>query len=189
MNEAEVLKLAKETNALLEGHFLLRSGLHSRQFFQGALLLSDTKAATAVCKGLANRFSGMEIETVIAPAIGGIVVGQEVARELGVRSIFAEKTADDDLVLRRGFTIKPGEKVLVAEDVITRGGRVQQTIDLVRAHGGEVVGVGVIVDRSGGLAKFDVPVVESLVKLQIETFEADNCPMCQAGSVAYKPGS
>jgi orotate phosphoribosyltransferase len=189
MKEVDILKFAKETGALLEGHFLLRSGLHSRQFFQGALLLSDVEATQAVCGALAERFKMIECATVISPAIGGIVAGYEVARQLGKRAIFAEKTPDDDLCLRRGFKITPGEKVLVIEDVITRGGRVQQTIDLVRREGGEVVGVGVIVDRSGGKVSFDVPVLESLVELQIETFQPDACPMCAEGSVAYKHGS
>ncbi|MCK5835334.1 MAG: orotate phosphoribosyltransferase [Lentisphaeria bacterium] len=189
MKEVDVLKFAKETGALLEGHFLLRSGLHSKQFFQGALLLSDVEATQDVCSVLADRFKETECATVISPAIGGIVAGYEVARQLGKRAIFAEKTEDDDLCLRRGFKIAKGEKVLVIEDVITRGGRVQQTIDLVRREGGIVVGVGVIVDRSGGKATFDVPVLESLIELQIETFSPDECPMCAAGSVAYKHGS
>ncbi len=189
MKEVDVLEYAKKTEALLEGHFLLRSGLHSRQFFQGALLLADTEATVDVCGALADRFKDIEVETVISPAIGGIVAGYEVSRQLKKRAIFAEKNAEDDLILRRGFKIAKGEKVLVIEDVITRGGRVQQTIDLVREHGGEVVGVGVIVDRSGGKVSFDVPVLESLVQLQIETFDPENCPMCKEGSVAYKHGS
>lgn len=189
MRDVEVLEYATKTGALLEGHFLLRSGLHSRQFFQGALLLADTDAASKVCGALAERFKSVECTTVISPAIGGIVAGQEVGRQLGKRAIFAEKDADDNLILRRGFKIEKGEKILVIEDVITRGGRVQQTIDLVREHGGEVVGVGVIVDRSGGAATFDVPVLESLVQLQIEAFEPDSCPMCAEGSTAYKHGS
>lgn len=189
MTEQELLSLASGTGALLEGHFLLRSGLHSRQFFQCGLLLSDTKAADQVAAAMADKFRDVEVETVIAPAIGGIVVGQDVARHLGVRSIFAEKDANDDLVLRRGFKIKPGEKILIAEDVVTRGGRVQQTIDLVRELGGEVVGVVVIVDRSSGNASFDVPRFESIVQLNIETFDPSDCPMCKEGSTAYKPGS
>lgn len=189
MTEAEVLEFAKKTEALLEGHFLLRSGLHSKQFFQGALLLADTDATVKVCGALADRFKDIEVATVISPAIGGIVAGYEVARQLGTRAIFAEKNDADDLVLRRGFKIAKGEKVLIIEDVITRGGRVQQTVDLVREHGGDIVGVGVIVDRSGGTVSFDVPVLESLVQLQIETFEPSECPMCAAGSVAYKHGS
>ena len=142
MTEAEVLKYAEDTGALLNGHFLLRSGLHSNKFFQGALLMSDTNASDKVCGALADEFRDMGVETVISPAVGGIVVGQDVGRNLGVRAIFAEKTPEDDLVLRRGFKIAKGEKILIAEDVITRGGSVQQTIDLVRSHGGDVVGVG-----------------------------------------------
>ena len=187
MTDQEIIAVFEESKALLNGHFQLRSGLHSNQFFQAALLLQYPDKAELLCKHLATKFEGVEIETVISPAVGGLIVGQEMGRALGTRAIFADKD-EGKLVLKRGFSIKPGEKVLVAEDVITRGGRVQETIDLVRAHGGDVVGVAVLVDRSGGLAKFDVPTY-SLIKLNLQPFEPDNCELCKAGLPIDRPGS
>ncbi|MEO7166747.1 MAG: orotate phosphoribosyltransferase [Chthoniobacterales bacterium] len=184
----ELLALFRETGALLDGHFILRSGLQSRQFFQCALLLQHTAIAAQVCGQLADKLRPIECDAVISPALGGIVVGQEVGRSLGKRHIFVEKD-DGTLVLRRGFTISPNERFVVAEDVVTRGGRVQETIDIVRQHGGLVVGVGVIVDRSGGARPdFGCPFV-SLVELRGETFSADQVPADLAGFPAVKPGS
>ncbi|MEA2012490.1 MAG: orotate phosphoribosyltransferase [Verrucomicrobiota bacterium] len=182
-------KLLVETGALLNGHFLLRSGLHSNRYFQAALALQHTKTAEKICTALADLFKNTEIETVISPAIGGIVVGQEVGRALGVKAIFAEKDKNDELILRRGFKIAKGEKILVAEDVVTRGGRVQQTVDLVRELGGDVVGVAVIVDRSAGNAPdFGAP-MKSLLELTIETYNPNECPMCKKNLPMDKPGS
>ena len=184
----DLLELFRQTGALLDGHFVLRSGLHSRQFFQCALLLQHTGIAAEVCGRLADKLRGIECDAVISPALGGIVVGQEVGRALGKRHIFAEKDAGG-LVLRRGFQIAPNERFVVAEDVVTRGGRVQETIDIVRAHGGVVAAVGVIVDRSGGQRPdFGCPFV-SLVEMNVETFEADKLPPDLAGTPAVKPGS
>lgn len=185
----EVLDLFRQTGALLHGHFILRSGLHSREFFQCALLLQDATIAAQVCGMLAEKLQNYEAQTVVSPAVGGIIVGQEVARHLGKRHIFVEKDGDGALILRRGFTISPGEKFLVAEDVVTRGGRVQETIKIIRDHGGIVIAAGSIVDRSGGdLPDFDCPFV-SLVQMNVETFEADKLPPDLAGSTAIKPGS
>ena len=184
----DLLALFRQTGALLDGHFVLRSGLHSRQFFQCAILLQHTGIAAEVCGRLADKLRGIECDAVISPALGGIVVGQEVGRALGKRHIFVEKEAGG-LVLRRGFQIAPGEKFIVAEDVVTRGGRVQETIEIVRAHGGEVAGVGVIVDRSGGKRPdFGCPFV-SLIEMTVETFEKENIPPDLAGVPAVKPGS
>lgn len=192
LTDEQIRDYLLETKALLEGHFLLRSGLHSNRFFQAAQLLQNTTAAAKVCEELAERCRHLGAVTVISPAIGGIVVGQEVGRSLGVRAIFAEKELDEagnvNLILRRGFKIAQGEKVLVAEDVVTKGGRVQQTIDLVRSLGGEVVGVAVITDRSKGQVDFGVPFI-SLLKLDLPTYDPAECPMCAAGSKAEKPGS
>ena len=188
MNASEVLAVFKETNALLDGHFVLRSGLHSRRFFQCAMLLQHPRAAERVCGALADLLAGYECNSVISPALGGIVVGHEVGRTLGKRHIFAEKE-EGWLVLRRGFEIKPAEKFLVVEDVVTRGGRVQETIDIVRQHGAVVSAVGVLVDRSGGQApSFGCPFV-SLLKLDVETFERDQLPADLQGTPAIKPGS
>jgi orotate phosphoribosyltransferase len=184
----DLLALFRQTGALLDGHFVLRSGLHSRQFFQCAILLQHTAIAAEVCGRLAGKLRGLECDTVISPALGGIIVGQEVGRALGKRHIFVEKEAGG-LVLRRGFQIAPGEKFIVAEDVVTRGGRVQETIDIVRAHGGEVAGIGVIVDRSGGKRPgFGCPFI-SLIEMNVETFSADAVPADLEGVPAIKPGS
>jgi orotate phosphoribosyltransferase len=184
-----VLDLFRQTGALLHGHFVLRSGLHSREFFQCALLLQDATIAAQVCGLLADKLAPFEATTVISPAVGGIIVGQEVARHLGKKHIFVEKDGAGGLVLRRGFTITPGEKFLVAEDVVTRGGRVAETIQIVREHGGIVVAAGSIVDRSGGeLPDFGCPFV-SLVQMNVETFAPDALPPDLAGTPAVKPGS
>jgi len=188
MTHDEILACFSETGALREGHFLLRSGLHSDAYFQAAAVLQYPRTAERLCRELALRFAAADAETVIAPALGGILVGYEVARILGVRAIFAEKDDASNLVLRRGFQLRPGERVLVAEDVVTRGGRVQQTIDAVRRAGGQVVGVGVLVDRSGGSVDFGVP-FESLAKLYMKTFTPEECPLCAQGVPIDKPGS
>ena len=184
----DLLALFRRTGALLDGHFVLRSGLHSRQFFQCAILLQHTEIAAEVCGRLAAKLRGIECDSVVSPALGGIIVGQEVGRALGKRHIFVEKEAGG-LVLRRGFQIAPGEKFIVAEDVVTRGGRVQETVDIVRAHGGQVAGIGVIVDRSGGKRPdFGCPFV-SLIEMNVETFPADKVPADLVHIAAIKPGS
>ncbi|MEY5025414.1 MAG: Orotate phosphoribosyltransferase [Verrucomicrobiota bacterium] len=185
---ATPLELFRQTGALLEGHFLLRSGLHSRQFFQCALLLQNTPIAVEVCAQLAAKVAHLGAQRVISPALGGILVGHEVARNLGLPHIFAEKE-EGKLVLKRGFEIHPGDRFLVVEDVVTRGGRVQETLDIVRARGGVVVGIASIVDRSGGqLPDFGAPFF-SLVQLDVQTFEPDQLPPDLAGTPAIKPGS
>jgi orotate phosphoribosyltransferase len=185
----DVLDLFRQTGALLHGHFVLRSGLHSRQFFQCALLLQDATTAARVCGLLAEKLKAYAATTVIYPAIGGIIVGHEVARHLGKRHIFAEKDGSGALVLRRGFTIAPGETFLIAEDVVTRGGRLQETIQIVQNHGGIVAAAGAIVDRSGGsLPNFGCPFV-SLFEMNVETFEPDNLPPDLRSVPAIKPGS
>jgi len=187
MTEQEILQIFKDAGALLEGHFKLRSGLHSNRFFQAALLLQEPKNAEIVCAELAENFKNSQISAVISPAVGGLIVGHEVARALGVRAIFADKE-NDNLILKRGFKIEKNEKILVAEDVITRGGRVQQTVDLVRKLGGEVAGIAVIVDRSQGNASFDIP-HKSLIQLELEVFEPESCPLCAENIPIERPGS
>ncbi len=187
VTSAEALSIFRATGALLEGHFVLRSGLHSRQYFQCALALQHMPTVERFGGALADQVRSLGAVTVISPAMGGLVIGQEVARQLRARFIFAEKE-DGRLTLRRGFTIAAGERVLVAEDVITKGGRVQETIDIVRAHLGEVVGVAVMVDRSEEGLGFAVPVF-SLIRLQVETFEAGRLPPDLASLPAVKPGS
>jgi orotate phosphoribosyltransferase len=184
----DLLALFRKTGALLEGHFVLRSGLHSREYFQCAILLQHTDIASHVCGLLAEKLRGFDADSVISPALGGIIVGQEVGRSLGKRHIFTEKE-DGKLALRRGFKIDQGEKFVVVEDVVTRGGRVQETIDIVRTHGGTVAAVGVIVDRSGKTKPdFGCPFV-SLVEMNVENFAADKLPADLAKIPAVKPGS
>lgn len=187
MRNNEIIQMMVESGALLNGHFQLRSGLHSNQFFQAALLLQYPDKAEKACCQLAKHFQGQQVDCVISPAVGGLIVGQELARALGVRAIFADKE-DGNLVLKRGFSIRPGEKVVIAEDVVTRGGRVQQTLDLARGLGADVVGIGVIVDRSSGQAAFDVP-MHSLIQLELATYEPDNCPLCRESVPLVRPGS
>ena len=184
----DLLAIFRKTGALLDGHFVLRSGLHSRQYFQCAILLQHTDIAAQVCGQLADKLRDFDCDTVISPALGGIIVGQEVGHSLGKRHIFVEKE-EGKLVLRRGFQILPDEKFIVVEDVVTRGGRVQETIDIVRARGGIVSAVGVIVDRSGDdKPDFGCPFI-SLVEMNVENFPADNLPPDLAKIPAIKPGS
>ena len=187
MTQDEVLQIFRDTGALLEGHFILRSGLHSRQFFQCAVALQQMPTVEKIGAALADKVRNLGAAPVVAPALGGLVIGQEVARQLGLRFIFPEKE-DGKLVLRRGFRIAPDEEILVVEDVVTKGGRVQETIDIVRAHHGTVVGVAAIVDRSNGAVSFGVPFA-SLISLKVEAFEPDKLPPDLAKIPAVKPGS
>lgn len=186
ISKDEMLRIFQETGALMSGHFLLTSGLHSPQYFQCALLLQYPEHTTRLCGELANAFSGTEIDVVIAPAIGGIVVAQEAGRIFNKRSIFAERESGI-MSLRRGFSIHPGEKVLVTEDVITTGGSVKEVVDLVKGNQGTVVGIGVIVDRSGGKFRADVPLV-SLLQMDVVVHQPDECPLCKKGIPVVKPG-
>jgi orotate phosphoribosyltransferase len=183
-----IIDIFERAGALLRGHFILSSGLHSREYFQCALVLQYTDLAAQLCGELARKLRDIACDSVISPALGGIIVGQEVARSLGKRHIFAEKQ-DGRLVLRRGFTISPGERFLVAEDVVTKGGKVRETIDIVQANGGEVVAVGSLVDRSGDLQPDFGCRFESLARLQVETFEPGRLPPDLAALPASHPGS
>ena len=183
-----ILQIFKHTGALLQGHFLLTSGKHSAQYMQCAQVLQHPRIAAQLGQALADKFDGGKIETVIGPAMGGIIVAHEVGRALGVKAIFTERQ-NGEMALRRGFLLKPGERVLVVEDVITTGGSVQEVIKLVRELGAEPVGVGVLVDRSGGRADFDGLPLHSLLQMRIEAFEAEDCPLCAQGVPCAKPGS
>ncbi|MES1194557.1 MAG: orotate phosphoribosyltransferase, partial [Opitutus sp.] len=183
----EVTDIFIRTKALLQGHFILRSGLHSGHFFQCAQVCQDMPAVERLGTLLKQKLGSLAYDTVLAPAMGGLVIGQEVARVSKSRFIFAEKE-NNVLVLRRGFTFKPGEKVLVVEDVITRGGRVQECLDIVKKMGGTTVAVAVLVDRSAGQAKFDVPTY-SLLEMSYPTYPADQVPPEIAKIPATKPGS
>ena len=177
----------RRAGALLEGHFRLTSGLHSPGYLQSALVLQHPAEAEACGAAIADRVRGLGAEVVLSPALGGIVIGQEVGRALGVRAIFAERQ-DGRLALRRGFTLTPGEKVLVVEDVVTTGGSTRETIDIARAAGATVVGAASIIDRSGGQQGLDVP-YHAVVAISLPTYEADRCPLCAQGLPVVKPGS
>jgi orotate phosphoribosyltransferase len=188
--DAEVLDIFRRTGALLNGHFVLRSGLHSGHFFQCAQVCQYMPEVERLAELLSARLAARGLDgfsTVLAPAMGGLVIGQEMARRCRARFIFAEKE-NNVLVLRRGFRFRSDERVLVVEDVITRGGRVQECLDIVRAGGATPFAVAVLVDRSGGEARFAVPTV-SLLELSFPTFPADRLPPELAAIPATKPGS
>ncbi len=183
----EILQLFRDSGALLEGHFVLRSGLHSAFFFQCAQLCQHMDKVTRIAKLLIEDLKDYEATTVVAPAMGGLVIGQEVARQLNLRFLFLEKV-DDRLALRRNFKFAPKEKVLIIEDVITRGGRVAEALEQCRKHGAIPAAVGVIVDRSAGKTNFDVP-HHSLAELEFPTYTADALPPELSETKAIKPGS
>ena len=183
----EVLEIFRSTNALLQGHFILRSGLRSEYFFQCAQVCQRMAEVTRLIELMKPKIAELEFETVLAPAMGGLVVGQEVARQFNARYIFVEKE-NDKLVLRRGFKIAPNERILIVEDVITRGGRAQEAFDIVEANDGKVVGVAVLVDRSQGKAHFNCPLI-SLLQMGFPTFSPDKLPEHLKSIPPVKPGS
>ena len=189
MTQDEVIKMFKQSEALLEGHFRLTSGLHSDRYLQCALVLQNPRQAEALGAALAARLRalGDQPDLVIAPALGGILVAHEVARALGVRGLFAERQ-DGMLTLRRGFRIEPGEKAYVVEDVVTTGGSTKETMEVVLKAGAVVLAAGSLIDRSGGRTDLGVPRV-ALAVLDIPAFSPEECPLCKTGSKAIKPGS
>jgi len=191
MTDNEVLKIFEENEALLTGHFLLSSGLHSPRYLQCALVLQDPAAAARLCSALAAKAQADDrlgtIDLVIAPALGGVIVAHEVARAMGVRALFTERQ-DGAMKLRRGFQIKPGERALVVEDVITTGGSTREVMEVVKQSGGEVAGAGSLIDRSVGTVDLGVP-RHALASLEVPTYRPEECPLCREGSVAIKPGS
>jgi len=182
-----VLDRFRRVGALLEGHFRLTSGLHSPGYLQCALVLQHPEEAEACGADIAAKVRSLDPQVVLSPALGGIVIGQEVGRALGVRAIFAERQ-DGKLVLRRGFTLSPGERVLVVEDVVTTGGSTRETIDVARAAGATPVAAAAIIDRSGGQQKLDVP-FHALATVSLPTYQPEACPLCAAGQPVVKPGS
>jgi orotate phosphoribosyltransferase len=187
-----VLDLFEQTGAYLQGHFRLSSGLHSSGYLQSALVLQFPRPAELLGRKLAEALSGWTkrtaIGSVISPALGGLIIGYEVARALGVRFLFTERDADRKMSLRRGFTVTPGEKIIVIEDVITTGGSTREVIDVVRALGGKAVAAGSIIDRSGGAADVGIPRV-ALETLSVPVWEPEQCPLCLRGEPVTKPGS
>lgn len=187
LTEQEIKKIFIDSEALLEGHFRLTSGRHSDKYVQCARVLMIPKYTEALCKHIAEQFKDDAIDLVIGPAMGGIVISYEMARQLDVPSLFTERV-EGKMALRRNFTINPGDKVLVVEDVVTTGGSVVEVMDLVRENGGEVVGVGLLVDRSNGKVDLGVKTVPCL-SMDVVSYEADDCPLCKEGLPVIKPGS
>jgi orotate phosphoribosyltransferase len=187
MTENEILDIFRKHSALLEGHFVLSSGLHSDRYIQCALVLQHPEVAGPLCAELAGKLKHVGATVVAAPALGGVIVSYEVARALGVRSLFTERQ-DGVMTLRRGFSFRPGEPTLVVEDVITTGGSTRETIAAVEHAGGKVVGAGSLIDRSGGKADLGVPRA-ALVTLDVKTYTPAECPLCKSGIPVVKPGS
>jgi len=187
MTRDELLDLYRRSGALLDGHFRLTSGLHSPGYLQCALVLQHPAHAEALGRAIADRVRELGATVVLSPALGGVVIGQEVGRALGVRAIFAERQ-EGTLALRRGFTLAAADRVLVVEDVMTTGGSTRETIEVAKAAGGQVIGTASIVDRSGGTIRFDVPFV-SLLEIALPTYDSGQCPLCAQGLPVVKPGS
>jgi orotate phosphoribosyltransferase len=187
MTRDELLDLYRRSGALLEGHFRLTSGLHSPGYLQCALVLQHPQQAEALGRAIAGRVQDLRPTVVLSPALGGVVIGQEVGRALGVRAIFCERQ-DGRLALRRGFTLDSTDRVLVVEDVMTTGGSTRETIEVAKAAGGQVVGTASIVNRGGAAIRFDVPYV-SLLEMALPTYEPEVCPLCAQGVPVVKPGS
>jgi orotate phosphoribosyltransferase len=187
MTRDELLDLFRRSGALLEGHFRLSSGLHSPGYLQCALVLSHPQHAETLGRAIAEQANDLRATVVLSPALGGVVIGHEVGRALGVRAMFAERQ-DGELTLRRGFMLSETDRILVVEDVLTTGGSTRETMQVATAAGGRVVGAAAIVDRSAGAAKFDVPFA-ALLQVDLPTFEPDRCPLCAQGMPVTKPGS
>jgi len=188
LSREAIEKMFVDAGALLEGHFLLTSGRHSNRYMQCAQVLQYPAYTEALSRILADRFRNDGVDVVVGPAMGGIIVAYEVARQLGVRGIFCERE-NGVMTLRRGFSIQPGERILVVEDVITTGGSVMEVMEVTKARGGEVVGVAVLVDRSGGKVDLGLRTEAALV-MEIDSWEADSCPLCREGTLPItKPGS
>ncbi len=187
MTRDEIIAMMKEAEVLLEGHFLLTSGRHSDKYMQCAKIFQNAKYSEPLCAELVAQYKDDNVELVIGPAIGAIQMSYEVGKQLGVKNIFAERE-NGAMTLRRGFTIEKGQRVLIVEDVVTTGGSVREVMDLVKECGGEIVGVGSIVDRTGGKIDFGVP-YRSAFSMDITSYEPDDCPICKSGLPLVKPGS
>ena len=187
LNEDQILDIFKKRNAILEGHFKLSSGLHSGKYIQCAKVLEHPDSAEVLCNTLAERFKDDDISVVIGPAMGGIVVAYELARQLGVRNIFSERNADNEMIFKRGFEILEGENCIICEDVITTGKSTKEVIELVKKYGGNLVACASLVDRTTDI---DLGVrFESLLPVEVETFKPEVCPLCKDGKELVQPGS
>lgn len=189
ISNERVIEILKEAGVLLEGHFRLTSGRHSNKYLQCAKIFRNTKYSEELCAALAEQFADEGVEVVIGPAMGAVQMAYEVSRHLKCENFFAEREADGKMALRRGFELKPGMKVLLVEDVVTTGGSVKEVLELVKAAGADVVGIGSIVDRTGGKIDFGVP-FKAVISVEVESWEPENCPLCKEGKIELvKPGS
>ncbi len=188
MKREDILKLLESVGAIRQGHFELSSGRHSGTYIQCALVLAHPVHAEQLGRALADRFRDLSVACVVSPALGGIIIGHEVARGLGVRALFVERDRSGLMALRRGFELNPGERVLVVEDVWTTGGSTRETIGVVEQEGGLAVAAGALIDRSGGRLELNVP-SRALLEMDVPSFEPDECPLCRTGSAATRPGS
>jgi orotate phosphoribosyltransferase len=188
VDNAEVLQIFQDCGALLDGHFLLTSGRHSGNYLQCALVCQHPEICGKLCAEMAKVFDGEKIDTVIGPAMGGIVLAYEFARALGARNVFFERDTEGKMILRRGFELKAGERVVIAEDVMTTGGSVAEIVEQAEAAGAEVIGVACLVNR-GGLNRFEGRKIVSMLEIDFPTYEPEECPLCKEGQPAIKPGS
>lgn len=187
MNQDEIIRLFKESNALLTGHFKLTSGRHSDVYYEKFTLLKQPKICTQICKEMADRFAGLEAVTVVGPTTGGIIIAYDVARYMGIESIYAE-AGEDGRVFKRGFSLEKGQKVVIVDDVLTTGRSVFEVIDLVNSYEAEIVGIGLMLDRSNGSVEFKYPYF-ALATVAADSWEPDNCPLCADGKGLTQRGS
>jgi orotate phosphoribosyltransferase len=188
MKREEILKLLESVGAIRQGHFELSSGRHSNTYIQCALVLAHPQHAEQLGRELAALFRDHAVECVVSPALGGVIIGHEVARALGVRALFVERDRSGQMSLRRGFELKPSERVLVIEDVWTTGGSTRETIGVIEQEGGLAVAAGAIIDRSGGRLEWNVA-ARALLEMDVPSYEPDECPLCRCGGFATRPGS
>jgi orotate phosphoribosyltransferase len=187
LTDTAVLDIFKQTGAFLEGHFILTSGRHSPHYIEKFRVLEHPARTAELCTGIAANFAGQGVTVVVGPATGGIILAHETAKQMGLRAMFTERI-DGKMVMRRGFTLTPEDRVLLVEDIVTTGGSIFEVIDVVRATGAQIAGLGFLVDRSGGKVDFGIP-AKALLTLDVVTYPPDDCPLCAQGSPAMKPGS
>ena len=187
MTQQQILQILKDSGALLEGHFILTSGLHSPEYIEKFRVLEQPRFTEILCMAIAEKYKDKGITAVVGPMTGGIILAYETAKQLGVKSIFTERI-DGKMIFRRGFTLTPSDSVLIVEDIITTGGSVIEVIGEVKKFGSAIVGLSCLVDRSRGKAKFDVP-FNPLLVMDVEAYKPEDCPLCKSGSTAVKPGS
>jgi orotate phosphoribosyltransferase len=186
-NEQEIFEIFEKAKALLKGHFLLSSGLHSDLYFEKFQVLQYPEYVEVLCKKLASLFEADKIEVVVGPTTGGIIIAYEVAKNLKTRSIFAESEGEER-VFKRGFSLEKGERVLIVDDILTTGKSINEVVDLVNRHKGKIIGIGLLLDRSGGKAEFGYP-LKALATTEVKNYSPDQCPLCKKGEPLVKPGS